>query len=486
VAPEPSQTVALQSPSIGSVTAVPSGKGSVPHAPSTQVRARHSFPGSGQSPASAHSPGDPPPPAPAAPAPPAPDEEEEEEVVVVVVVVSVVLEPVGSSAGPVSGSPLHPIAIGTRRSSRARRKRGHPMAIDDIPRAHRDATVLAGPRGRRSLRPGPGPGPRRRACPPSAGERGGLTLALARAGARRRSSAPRVQRSRGPTSAVGPSGRIADTGSFRGSVDLGGGLLFGDEYSQSVFLGVFDASGELVWQRAVATETVVAVPRVAWDAAEELRIAAAFTGIVDVAGGVASASDGVFLARLDPDGSYRDGRVLTTDYDLLPSALVIDAAGDSVLTGVVGGVADLGAGPEELWGAFLAKYGPAGEHRWHQAFDRDEAVGTWGVGLATDDQRNIVLIAESSRDGDFGGGLLRSWGYFSNDIALVKFDACGQHLWSRTFGGAPTHEVGDVVWSPGGDLFVAGRYTSSWNEPPDFGGGPLPFEYGSYVARLRP
>lgn len=253
-------------------------------------------------------------------------------------------------------------------------------------------------------------------------------------------------------------------------------------------LGVFDALGGLRWQRVIATQTAVAASRVAWDGEGGLRLASAFSGTVDVAGGTVEATDGVFVARLDAAGNHLASRVLTTDYSLLPGRLVVDAAGDSVLTGVLGGRVDLGGGPEEATGAFLAKYGPDGEHRWHTIFGgADPYLSSWGVGLATDATGDIVLVAQANAT-DFGGGPLPSWGGFDGDIAVARFDTCGHHIWSHVYGPAADFDVGRVAWMPSGDLFLAGTYDVLSGSPPDFGGGPLPAADGraGFAARLRP
>lgn len=286
--------------------------------------------------------------------------------------------------------------------------------------------------------------------------------------------------------AMAPDGSVAITVGFDGSFDFGGGALQGGA-DESVAIGVFDGLGALRWQRVIATQSF-AEARVAWDAEGGLRLAATFSGSVDVAGGTVEATDGVFVARLDAAGNHLASRVLTTDYDLLPSGLVVDAAGDTVLTGVLGGNVDLGGGPEQGYGAFLAKYGPDGEYRWHKIFGgADEFLSSWGVGLATDASRDIVLVAQANGT-DFGGGSLPSWGGFSGDIAVARFDACGQHIWSHAYGPATDFNVGRVAWMPGGDLFLAGKYDVFSSAPPDFGGGPLPAPDGQagFVARLRP
>ena len=176
-----------------------------------------------------------------------------------------------------------------------------------------------------------------------------------------------------------------------------------------------------------------------------------------------------------------------------------DLGGDTVTAGffagstVIGGVplATTGAGDHDL---FVARIAEDGHAVWAKRFGdatsqpmpdlTDPRDGKHGVAVGPDGR---VVVAGGFRGTvDFGGGALVSPGG-ATDIFVAVFDASGNHLWSKSFGGA----LGDgrarsVAVGADGRLLIGGGFTGTI----DFGGGALSQpslggeEDGLFVAQL--
>jgi len=104
-----------------------------------------------------------------------------------------------------------------------------------------------------------------------------------------------------------------------------------------------------------------------------------------------------------------------------------------------------GAGSDDVW---LIKTDAGGETQWNRTFGGDEEDFGYSV-LQTADGGYVVA------------GLNESWGAGGEDVYLVRTDAHGDTLWTRTIGGPRTDEAHSVLQTADGGFIVAGS-TSSW------------------------
>ncbi|MBZ5708505.1 hypothetical protein [Nannocystis pusilla] len=148
--------------------------------------------------------------------------------------------------------------------------------------------------------------------------------------------------------------------------------------------------------------------------------------------------------------------------------LAIDAEDNAIAVGhFYERETDFGGGNLNFEGyddAFIAKYGPDGEHLWSQSFGDEDAQELYGV--AVDGDGRIVVAGEFRSTIDMGGGTLTSVG--KDDIVLAAFSPAGEHLWSRSFG-SPKIDTGvRVALDADGDIVLLARSKA----PVDFGAGP--------------
>jgi hypothetical protein len=158
-----------------------------------------------------------------------------------------------------------------------------------------------------------------------------------------------------------------------------------------------------------------------------------------------------------------------------------DGSGNVVATGVFADTVDFGGGllmSAGNYDIFVVKFDAAGNHVWSKRFG--EASMEYAYSVAADDSGSVIVAGWFYDTVDFGGGLLTSAG--NSDICVAKFDAAGNHVWSKRFGDAGTEVAYDVAADGSGNIVVVGRFEGTI----DFGGGLLTSAGDSdiYVAKF--
>jgi hypothetical protein len=103
-----------------------------------------------------------------------------------------------------------------------------------------------------------------------------------------------------------------------------------------------------------------------------------------------------------------------------------------------------------------------------------------GLGITVDSADHVLITGSFSETVDFGGAPLTTNG--EGDIFVAKYDAGGNHLWSKHFG-AGNHDSGNsVAVDSAGNVIATGN---AWGTI-DFGGGNQtgPADYNIFVVKL--
>lgn len=95
--------------------------------------------------------------------------------------------------------------------------------------------------------------------------------------------------------------------------------------------------------------------------------------------------------------------------------------------------------------------------------------------VAVDAQGNIVVVGHFSGMVDFGGGTFTTPNG-NSDIFVAKYDAAGNHLWSKQYGANGIDSARSVAVHSTGYILVTGSFQSTV----DFGGGPFSSVGGSH------
>jgi hypothetical protein len=263
--------------------------------------------------------------------------------------------------------------------------------------------------------------------------------------------------------AVDAEGNVLLVACFRGTADFGGGPLTsaGDT---DIVLAQYDSTGAHRWSRRFGGAAAEFAEDLALDPQGNIYLAGSFWGTVDFGGG--PMAEGGFVVKLDARGNHvwsrpvQKGRV---------EGVAVTPQGEVVVAGPFKGEAVVGTEKVTSAGAqssFLARLDAEGRGKWIKAFGGAKAsVHAKAVRVHSDG--SLYLAADIKKTVDFGGGPLTSTG--STDIALVKLDAGGGHVWSKSFGGEFEDHVSRIALDTSGAMVAVGDFI----KPIDFGGGEL-------------
>jgi uncharacterized delta-60 repeat protein len=218
--------------------------------------------------------------------------------------------------------------------------------------------------------------------------------------------------------AVAPDGSVYVTGSTFG---VGGDAL----------ILKFSPEGSLVWQRRWGGS--------AFEGGEAVSVGS--DGSIYVTGGTSSFGDSLFVLKFTPDGTLVWQRVWGP------------ATGDGVAVAPDGSIYVAGNGPrpDGASGAAVVvlKLDPAGNLTWQRSYSTTEtADARGGVAVASD---GSVYIA---------GAVQESVRKVVVDAMLVKFDADGNLVWDRSWGGRSGDVSGSVGVAADGTVLWAGDTNS--------------------------
>ncbi len=252
-------------------------------------------------------------------------------------------------------------------------------------------------------------------------------------------------------------------GSFRGSLDAGGGPL-ASAGGLDVFVTKLDPAGGHLFSARFGDGGDQRGASLAVDGAGNVVLVGTFTGSLDLGGGPLASAGGVelFVAKLDGAGQHLWSRRVEGDFSVFeasPDGVAVDGAGNVFLAGSVRGAADLGGGavaPGAGDALLVAKLDPAGNPLWTKRvegdFNRRVAIAVGGDG-------NAVLTGGVDDTVDFGGGpLAPKLDVSSLDVFLLKLDANGQHVFSRRFGTYSDQYGKSIAVDAGGNIVLGG-----WN-----------------------
>ncbi len=281
-----------------------------------------------------------------------------------------------------------------------------------------------------------------------------------------------------------PSGVAVD---IAGDVILGGlyngTLNLGDDASTALTSAAFDGyigklsgvSGAHLWSASVTGEHDEEIRGVGTDKDGDIVIAGTFKSQAVSFGSTIhpnvakeAATADMFIAKLARyDGGPLWSKTYGTPGDDYATRLAVDALGDVVVAGRVGGAIDLGGGPIGITpGLSLAKYVVAdGSHVWSWAFNSDAYGVPYSTRVAVDAAGATYLasIFESPQI-EVGGGPLKNPGAPTTEVFLAKYAPTiyGDYLFSTAFNSGDSDEVRGLAVSPvTGNVVIAGTFHSA-------------------------
>lgn len=270
----------------------------------------------------------------------------------------------------------------------------------------------------------------------------------------------------GQAVAVDADGNVVVVGHFRGSADFGGGPMK-VAGTVDIVVAKYDKTGAHLWSKRFGGADDDQSADVAVDAAGNVFVTGSFSGTVDFGGGAFTDQWGGFALALDKGGAFRWSQHLAGG---IGESIAVTADGEVVVCGTfwkqitVGGEAVKGTGQANT---FVAKLDASGSKKWLKAFGSTGRAAVLGKGVATFSDGSVYVLTGLESTVDYGGGPLISAG--GTDVAVVKLDAGGGHVWSKRFGAKSTEYSNRLAVDPAGGVVFVG----SFSKPVDFGGGEL-------------
>jgi hypothetical protein len=270
--------------------------------------------------------------------------------------------------------------------------------------------------------------------------------------------------------ATDESGNIYTTGAFQGTVDFDPGagvdIHTSTLNSHDAFICKYDSSGNFEWAR---TWDAGYCQGIDVDTSGNLYVIGGFGGTVDFDPGTGSDShtsvgdEDAYLSKFDSNGNFIWARTWGGSDWESGLGVSIDGAGNVLVTGGFRGTADFdpGSGVDNHISSvqgdtFLSKFDSDGNFTWAR---------TWGgydntSGISADGWDSIYVTGMfyGTVDFDPGSGVDDHTSNVGPDAFLSKFDANGDFLWARTWGGSGADTGSGVDVDTSGNAFVTGHF----------------------------
>jgi hypothetical protein len=214
-----------------------------------------------------------------------------------------------------------------------------------------------------------------------------------------------------------------------------------------IFVRKFDTAGSTVWTRQLGTSTT---DRSFGIAADKLgNVFFSGTTLGNLAGTNAGGSD-VVLGKYNAAGTLQWTRQLGTAVTDLSNQIAADGLGNVYVSGYTSGnLSGTSAGQDD---AILIKYDAVGNQVWIKQFGT--AANDYARSVWADIAGNIYVAGNSN--GNLGGPNTGDY-----DVTLTKFNSSGTQIWTRLFGTVATDYGNDVAVDYLGNVYVSGLSTGS-------------------------
>lgn len=257
------------------------------------------------------------------------------------------------------------------------------------------------------------------------------------------------------------------TGWFEDSLKFGTTTLVasiaGNSFASDIFIAKYDVHGNLVWAKKAGGTNYDYGNGIAVDTSGNVYVTGLFIGTVSFGSlSITSITNDydVFVAKYDANGNALwVNKVGGGAWDV-GNGITLDKQGNCLITGAYRNTGTFGSTTITSAGnydVFVAKYDSNGTFIW--------AKGVGGTGddraqaITTDATGNSYITGFFNGAFTMGTSNLTSNG--GSDILLAKFDAAGNPLWGKKFGGIHDDVGNSIVLNPHGDIYTTGYYTDT-------------------------
>ncbi|MCX6276214.1 MAG: hypothetical protein NTV09_13520, partial [Bacteroidetes bacterium] len=267
-------------------------------------------------------------------------------------------------------------------------------------------------------------------------------------------------------------GNVYITGTFAGpQIIFDSDTLTCGIDTNCIFIVKYNTLGNVIWARK-STETYLAYGfGITSDGDGHIFASGYFVGASMTLGGVTLSNGGffnnMFVAKFDTAGNIIWARTCTGGTG--PGSgdgfsVATDANGNVFMTGYFSAT-DITFGnvtlsnPNTEYSAYIVKYDSSGTVQW--ARKSSGGLFNFSYKVATDASGNAYMAGEFSNNSIvFGNDTLQFLGG-NNDGFVVKYDAAGNVVWAKCFGGVSDDAVHDIVCDATGHIYITGNFYSS-------------------------
>jgi len=268
---------------------------------------------------------------------------------------------------------------------------------------------------------------------------------------------------------VDNSGNVIVTGQFKDSANFGPYHLISMDSSIDVFTVKLDANGNFLWVKQGAAPYVDRGLGVAADGTGNIYVTGQFSDTITFEFVHDNPMyNAIFLIKYDANGNELWFRRAGGGGEDLPTGIVLDNAGNPIITGDFQGNLIFFAAPTNFTlndpyfnRIFVAKYDANGNLLWNAASSSDGALTSHGI--AIDATNNLYVIGDFgcrlNKYADvYGQGIFNSVGY--SDIFVSKWNAAGAWQWARQIGGVDNDYGNGIVIDTSQNAVITGSFNS--------------------------
>jgi hypothetical protein len=289
----------------------------------------------------------------------------------------------------------------------------------------------------------------------------------------------------GNSVAVDVSGNLYVTGQFQGIVDFDPGpgiFTLTSTGNWSMFVSKFDASGNFVWAKLIASTWSVTGYDIALDASGNIYLTGYFSSTTDFDPGpgvvnlVSAGQNDVFILKLNASGNYLWAKRIGGSSADYAWSVAVDVSGNVYTTGEFLGTVDFdpGTGIVNLTSAgqndiFVLKLDASGNFVW--ARRSGSTSHDYSKSIATDASGNVYVAGSFQGTSDFdpGTGTFNMTTAGLTDIFVWKLDASGNFIWARQMGGLSFDESYGIALDNAGNILTTGFFQGTADFDPGSG-----------------
>lgn len=297
----------------------------------------------------------------------------------------------------------------------------------------------------------------------------------------------------GKTIKIDSLGNSIIAGVFKGVLDVDPSIntfnLVSYNTTTDFFIAKYSSTGTLSWAIGIGGNTNEQLNAMSIDTIGNVYVTGTFSGTTDFdpspqVYNLTSTGSEIFMAKYDLNGNFVwANKIGAGSFVSVSNAITLDINCNFIVTGKFSGPVDFDPSASTLSissfsgsiDAFLAKYNSNGNIIWAKKFGR---VNTEiGNSLVTDNNSNIFLTGTFTGTSNLNpvspGFTVSSTG--ADDIFISKFDALGNFLWGKVFGGTNSEIPNSITLDYNTNILLTGLYYGSGDYDPSVAVNTLPW-----------